>query len=508
MGVRPKALSAAAVAVAALIVSGLPATAASAAPRATSVHAVVTVRPGVALPLAVPGGRVLDTFDNVGSELVAMPASGLAALLAATARDPRVAGVSPDFAGHLTSLSDNSANSQADGVFAADVLGGTPDPTTGVGVNVAVLDSGLTDTPALNRASGRVTDGVDVSALANGGDLRIARRPDDRTSGEFTDGFGHGTFLSSIIAGGPMPGSDGHSVGVAPGARIVVVKVADDSGATSLSEVLAGLDWVAAHAPAIQVVNVALAVDRPTAPAYGADPLTVAVEHVRAAGILPVVSAGNTPGQVGDPGDDPQSLTVGAADLSYKKASVASFSGSGVVAGVSKPDVIASGVRVYGAMPPTAAIATSHPTAWGVNGLFRGSGTSESTAVVSGVAAAWFSSHPNASPVAAKAAIRDSAQRLPYAGAPAGRGLAQYVHGDGSSGNTGEGSFDAAAWQANAWTGVDGWTDLLASSWSASSWSASSWSASSWSASSWSASSWSASSWSASSWSSYGWGLE
>jgi serine protease AprX len=495
--IRMRALSTVALAAAtvATVATAAPAVA-GAAPAASgrTLHAIVTVRPGVSLPVPVAGGRVLATFDRVGSEFVAAPASALRQLAA----DPRVAGVSPDTAGHLTGLaSDNSANYQAEGVYASDLLGATPDPTTGTGVNVAVLDSGLTDTPALNRASGRVTDGVDVSTLAAGGDAN--------TSGQFTDGFGHGTFLSTVIAGGPDAGSGGHPLGVAPGARIVVVKVADDQGDTTLSQVLAGLDWVAAHARAIQVVSIALAVDRPTAPAYGADPLTAAIEHVRAAGVLPVVSAGNTPGQVGDPGDDPQALTVGAADLSFKKPSVASFSGSGVVAGVGKPDVVASGVRVYGDIGPDSLVATTHPAAYGTNGLFRGSGTSESTAVTAGVAAAWFSTHPGASPTAAKSALRDAAQRLPYAGSRAGRGLVQYAAGDGSSGNTGEGSFDAGSWQANAWTGVDGWADLLASSWSASSWSASSWSASSWSASSWSASSWSASSWSASSWSASSW---
>ena len=61
----------------------------------------------------------------------------------------------------------------------------------------------------------------------------------------------------------------------------------------------------------------------------GADPLTAAVEHVRAAGVVVVAAAGNKAGQVGDPRLDPQALTVGAADVSGKKPQVAAFSGSG-----------------------------------------------------------------------------------------------------------------------------------------------------------------------------------
>src|SRR4051812_16320081 len=61
------------------------------------VRAVVLVRPGVQLPLRVPGGKVVQTFSHVGSELVRAPMSSLAAL----AHDVRVVGISPDRAGRV-----------------------------------------------------------------------------------------------------------------------------------------------------------------------------------------------------------------------------------------------------------------------------------------------------------------------------------------------------------------------------------------------------------------------
>jgi serine protease AprX len=453
------------------------------------VRAVVLVRPGVQLPLRVPGGRVVQSFSHVGSELVRAPMSALTAL----AHDVRVAGVSPDFAGRVTGTSYSGGS----GVLGPAAVGGDAGKK-GVGyhVNVALLDTGLTDTPALNRASGRITDGVDVSRLATGGDAR--------TSGKFTDGYGHGTFLATLIAGG-RERSGGPVVGIAPAARIVVVKVADDRGRTTLSQVLAGMDWVAAHARAIQVVNLALSVERPTAPAYGADPLTAAVEHVRADGVLAVVAAGNKPKEVGDPGMDPQALTVGAADVTTSHPTVASFSGRGTVAGVSKPDVVAPGVHMLGVMPTGSYIYKKHPEGRAAGGLFKGSGTSEATAVASGVAAAYFSHNLEAAPKQAKAAVRDAARTIHKSGS--GQGLVQMVGASGANApqsDAGESKFNAKSWNDNAWQGGN-WADWLASSWSASSWSASSWSASSWSASSWSASSWSASSWSASSWSASSW---
>ncbi len=495
---------------AALVGTAAPGSVAAAA-GGPAVRAVVSVRAASNLPIRVPGGRVLQVLPAVDAEVVTAPASSYAAL----SRDPRVAGIAPDAPGHLTGWRDRS-DSSSEHVLAADAVGGSAgEPGTGAGVTVALLDTGVSNTSALNRASGRLIDGVDVSRLAAGGPAL--------TSGQFTDGYGHGTMMASLIAGGVVPGSGSRALGIAPAAHVVVVKVANAAGVTSLSEVLAGLDWVAVHAPTIQIVNLSLAIQRPTGPWYGADPLSAGIEHVRAAGVLVVASAGNSSDQVGDPGDDPQSLTVGASDLNGSHPTVASFSGRGLVDGVVKPDVVAPGAHVLGAEDPNSLVARQNPSAWTRDGLFVGSGTSEATAVASGVAAAYLSTHPGASPVQVKTGLRTSATPLCSWGSGAGSVTAGDSHGSrGGSGRcgwsnasgvnvrsdpSGEARFDAARWQAHSWLGGS-WVQLLASSWSASSWSASSWSASSWSASSWSASSWSASSWSASSWSASSWSAE
>lgn len=473
--------------------------------KGPAVRAIVTVRPGTAMPLAVPGGRVLDSFSHVRAEFVSAPRSALTAL----ARNPAVLGISPNWRGHVMGFGHfRGGHFHADdSVLAPESVGGDAgQPGVGAGVTVALLDTGVNNTPAINRASGRLIDGINVAHLSAGGPAL--------TVGPFHDGYGHGTFLASLIAGGPVPGSNGLGIGVAPAAHIMVVKVAGARGRTSLLQVLAGLDWVATHANDIQVVNLSLAVERPTAPAYGADPLNAAIEAVRASGVLVVAAAGNTPGEVGDPGLDPQSLTVGALDLGNHWPQVASFSGSGVVDGVVKPDVVAAGVHVLGVMSPHTLIARQNPIAWQPNGLFRGSGTSEATAITSGVAAAYLADHPGSTPLQVKTALRTGAQPLCSWGSGAGAVSMNDVgdhhgcwrgRGHGSPDPTGEASFNSAEWQANSWLN-GAWVPWLASSWSASSWSASSWSASSWSASSWSASSWSASSWSASSWSDEGWG--
>jgi serine protease AprX len=159
-------------------------------------------------------------------------------------------------------------------------------------------------------------------------------------------------------------------------------------------------------------------------------------------------------------------------------------------------------VHVLGVINAGSAIARENPAGWRAHGMFRGSGTSEATAVASGVAAAYLSSHPDAGVLQVKSALREGASGL--RDSRAGAGVLAMVEGKGghaSADNAGEAGFNRKAWQANAWTGVKDWQSQLESMWSGPAWDATSWSATTWSATSWSNSSWSATSWSATSWS-------
>ncbi|MFL6139992.1 MAG: S8 family serine peptidase [Frankiaceae bacterium] len=440
--------------------------------------------------VTAPGVRVVGVLPGVRSEVVA----GSAAALAGLARDPRVLGLRPDakvvLAGHDTGT--------GPAVAAWQRIGGRAGRTgAGRGVTVALVDTGVSDTAALSRAGGRLVDVVDTSPLID------LQQP--LTSGTFADGFGHGTFLASLIAGGPAPGSGGRPVGVAPGATVDVVKVASADGTTSLAAVLAGLNWVALHADSVQVANIALGL--PTGGQWGADPLNLATQWVRDAGVLVVAAAGNVPGQVADPGFDPRALTVGAADATKGRVRIAPFSGSARIAGVDKPDVVASGVGVLGLLPPGSLIAQQYPEARQPSGLWRGSGTSEATAVTSGVAALYFADHPRATPRQAKSALRVAARpvRGKGIGARAGEGLVHAAEqaDRAAARDAGEGSFDAVAWTTSPWAQVS----MTAASWAAASWArAASWAGSAWQGNQWASGWWEAASWArAASWASSSW---
>ncbi len=477
------------------------ATGPGAAPAAPALQAVVSY--DGALP-PVDGVRVRSRMPAVGGALV----TGDAGALRRLASSPGVRSVVPDAAVRVTS---GPLPTDRWGVPGWASLEAPAELGAGAGVRVAVVDTGVSDTEALDRASGRLVDAVDTRGVREGGQPVLGG-----AEGPLVDEHGHGTFQASLIAGDTVAGSRGYPVGVASGATVLVVRVAEADGATSLSQVVAGLDWVAAHPEQVDVLSLALAVDAPDGTPVP-DPLTVAVERVREAGVVAVVSAGNDPDRVGDPGYTPGALTVGAADP--RTGEVAARSGSGAVAGQVKPDLVAAGASVFGVLPPESALARANPRAHLTGHVYRGSGTSQATAVVSGAAAVLLAQSPGLDPDDVKATLRAGAVDLP--GERDGAGLltsltavtegaspfgdaAPPAGGSGDAWSADSWSAAANAWSANSWS-ANSWS---ANSWSANSWSANSWSANSWSANSWSANSWSANSWSANSWSTDAWGEE
>ena len=415
------------------------------------------------------GSSVVARLDRVGAVQVTAPVSSLSRL----ARTPGVRGVRPDFA--LRTLSDGASTSG--GVLAPSAVGGIAGSSTaGRGVVVAVLDSGVEDTAALSRSSKRLYRGPDFTNTSSGP----------------RDGFGHGTFMANLIAGGAV---DGTVIGVAPAATVVDVKVANADGSTTLSTVLKGLNWVADKASNYAgqgVVSLSLGADRPTG-GYGSDPLTDACDAVQKAGVTVVTAAGNDPTQVTDPGQDPQVFTIGAADTSAGPV-VAPFSGRGTPAGMRKPDVVAPGVHMLSILPSGSAIAQANPASR-TGKLWRGSGTSQATAVAAGAVAAFMTGRSGVSPQDVRASFGTAAQDLPGDGDGYGLLVIPSVLVDG----------DATLAPQQPATNPDGSPNPQASSWASTSWSSTSWSSTSWSSTSWSSTSWSSTSWSSTSWSSTSW---
>ena len=280
------------------------------------------------------------------------------------------------------------------------VLAGAPD---GTGVDVALIDSGAVPVGGLAEP-GRVIYGPDFSSERR--DRRLAT----------LDTFGHGTHLAGLIAGrDPVTGF----AGVAPGARIVSLKVAGSDGETSLAQVLAALDWVHRNRNAnglnIRVVNLALGVE--DRGGYKRDVLAWAVEQLWREGIVVVAAAGNN-GAYADrldiPAADPFVIAAGASDtrdtVDPADDRVADFSSR---SRYRTPDVVAPGAKVVSLRVPGSALDREYPAARIGGAYFRGSGTSQAAAVVSGIVARLLSAKPELAPDQVKALLKAGAVDLP-----------------------------------------------------------------------------------------------
>jgi serine protease AprX len=288
---------------------------------------------------------------------------------------------------------------------------------TGAGVTVALVDTGVADLPDL---AGRV---VPVQT-----DLVGTMAPCENLSGESDcrDSYGHGTFLAGLIAG-TGAASAGQYKGVAPGAKIVSVKIAGRDGSADVSNLIAAIQWVVSFKDryGIRVMNLSIGTD--STQSYRVDPLNYAVERAWAAGIVVVVSASNrgpAARTISKPGDDPFVLTVGAVDdrgtSGLGDDALPNFSSHGPTAadGLAKPDVVAPGAHLVSLNAPGSAIATNFPSSMAAP-YRRGSGTSMSTAVVSGEVALLLAQNPCLTPDRVKYELMATAHKVaaddPYA---------------------------------------------------------------------------------------------
>ena len=414
---------------------------------------------------------------------------------------------------------------------------------TGKGVGVALIDSGVAPVDGLR--SGNVVDGPDLSFESQSPNL------------EHVDTFGHGTHMAGIIGGRADGATSGtyatdttHFLGMAPDSTIVSVKVADHAGATDVSQVIAAIDWVVQHRndPGLNIRVLNLSYGTDSAQAYTVDPLAFAAEQAWKAGIFVVAATGNAgfknkkTSSMTNPAYDPNIMAVGAADtngtLTMADDTVGSFSSTGN--GTRKPDVVAPGAHIVSLRAPGSFVDQEHADTGSVSDtLFRGSGTSQATAVVSGAAALVIQQRPTIKPSQLKRLFMDRAQdlhdyaheqqgegeinlaKMRTAGTPGPAGAKAWSTGTGSlelsrgtSHLTDDGvdltgeqdafgnTFDSAAMAASEAAGT-AWSDD--GSWNGGRWSGGRWSGGRWSTTEWTGGRWSGGRWSDIAWESNTW---
>ncbi|MEM0910143.1 MAG: S8 family peptidase [Pseudomonadota bacterium] len=220
----------------------------------------------------------------------------------------------------------------------------------------------------------------------------------------YLDENGHGTHVAGIVSS-TILSNGGNYNGIAPDVKMLSVKAFDENGSGSYSTVLNALNWIYENADldTFRVLN--LSIGAPVASHYWQDPINQAVMRLWDEGVVVVTSAGNSGEELGIsvPGNNPYVITVGAmADngtpTDFNDDRIATFSSRGpTYEGFVKPDLVAPGMSIAVQMGNDGKMAQGLRQHEINDRYYVMSGTSQASAVVSGIAALILSQHPDLS---------------------------------------------------------------------------------------------------------------
>lgn len=305
------------------------------------------------------------------------------AALSATARDPRVQFISED---RVVVAFQQTLPTGVNRINAENKT------NTGVGVNVAVLDTGID------------LDHPDLQANIVGG-------KNCSTGKRYDDGNGHGTHVAGTIA---ALNNDIGVVGVAPDALLWAVRVLNNAGVGTWSSVICGVDFVDSKSPAkggpITVANMSLGgsgADDGNCGLTNNDALHKAICQAVADGVTFAVAAGNSGADLKGfvPAAYDEVITVTAlADSDGQPCGIGvetKYGADDTSASFSNYATLASDLSRLLAAPGVSILST-----WKGGGYNTISGTSMAAPHVAGAAALYLFTHPGASPATVREALR------------------------------------------------------------------------------------------------------
>ena len=243
---------------------------------------------------------------------------------------------------------------------------------TGMGVKVAVIDTGISLThPDLKVAGG--FNCIQSTASAN-------------------DDNGHGSHVAGTIAA--LQNTIG-AVGVAPSASLYAVKVLNKRGSGWASDIIEGLGWCVTNG--MDVANMSFG-GTGTTPEYA-----LAIKNASDAGVILVAAAGNEAKDVltSYPAAYPEVIAISACDAAGKFASFSNFG--------SKVEFIAPGVSIY--------------STWKGTGYNTISGTSMASPHAVGTVALLLEDYPGLPLDGVRVALRATAENLGLSAGQQGAGL-------------------------------------------------------------------------------------
>jgi type VII secretion-associated serine protease mycosin len=262
--------------------------------------------------------------------------------------------------------------------------------TTGAGVKVAVIDTGVdrTNPQLAGQVPTEDPKAPPVDKVQGGSNLLVNRETKEKIPGTAVeDPVGHGTKVAGIIAARRSDRTG--FVGLAPDAQILSIRQNDGDGNGDVSTLVAAInEAVAAKA---RVINISQDVRGAGDARFGGYPeLKAAIQRAEEADVVVVASSGND-GKEGDtyPGAFPTVLAVGASDRNNERAPFSQY-GSFV-------KVAAPGVDMLSTVPGS--------------GQCVDNGTSFAAPYVSGLVALLRGAHPLWKAAQVRAWIEQTAQR-------------------------------------------------------------------------------------------------
>lgn len=342
-------------------------------PRFVAGEILVRPAPGLsdakfAQVLARSKGRALRQLPRLGISVVQVPSGKEQAVIDALAHNPNIAFaelnryVKPTMTANDPALSSQWHLSKMQASSAWDV-------SVGTGVTVAVLDTGVYANHA--DLQGKIVVGRNVTAgTANTADT--------------SDIYGHGTWVSGVVTEVTNNGTGGASV--APGSQVMPIRITDRTdGYATFGDMASGITWAADHGA--RIAN--LSYDG----AAGSATVASAASYMMGKNGVVIVAAGNDNTDYGYT-NSPYLYVAAATDSADAKASFSSF-GNFV-------DIAAPGTSIY---------TTNRSGTYSVV-----QGTSFSTPIVAGVAAAVMAANPLLAPTDVLSVISTTATDLGTAG--------------------------------------------------------------------------------------------
>jgi subtilisin family serine protease len=348
--------------------------------------------------LAAAGGRVVAVYDQFGMFNVVFERllPNREQVINSLRAHPAVQGVFNDA---IVTAQQAQVNSTGIDRVDADLSAAkSGDKVDTVDVDIAILDTGVSSHPDLNIFR--------CVLFVTFVPLPIC-----------TDGHRHG----SHVAGTAAARDNGIGVvGTAPGARIWALKVLRDNARGDDSDVLEGLNYVAANAREIDVVNLSLG-------HYGFSfPYLLATTILVGRGVVVVAAAGNDNLDANNftPASTPTSITVSAISDSDGKCGGTGQAiprdGANIFqpGTISNPDDFVASYSNYGSAVDLTAPGTRIFSTDNKGGYIRMSGTSMAAPHVAGAAALIKSLYPAANPFQVDAFLKSIGIKAPASGNP------------------------------------------------------------------------------------------